>query len=320
MLDRRRSFAEAAPWQPPPVVLVPERRGVALEAGLALPTANAVARGAIYRPVLPSYPFGDSEAGPADLVLLQAGAVAARDLPEVLARCAAAGLPLVAEAAGVEVAGATAILATSPDAARRLQEAGTPALCLPAVLEPQDWRDAVPVEAAGTLRLLAFADDPAVTEMAGLLEDLAALEVATLLLVPCSGTVGGFRQAAAGCALALLPMPFDPFGPQAERGLLAAAVGLVVLRSAGEGELLGETARGEIILPARPTAWMRAIGELSVDPLRRAALRRRALRHARSRFAAGSRGAALDGLLRQTLALAGCPLAAVTPEDPLVPG
>jgi hypothetical protein len=82
----------------------------------------------------------------------------------------------------------------------------------------------------------------------------------------------------------------------AERRLALAAAGLPLLRPAGSDEQPGETAQGEVLVEDTPDAWVQAIGALSVDPARRAALAQRSAASAPASFPR-TREAALDALV-----------------------
>lgn len=327
VLERRRAFAAARPAARPPVVLVPERRAPGAASRIGLPVANALGRGVVYRSVLASCPFGGA-AGGGDALLVGCGAVPAHDLPDLLARAAAARLPAVievSEAAARDALdhpnGETAallargvLLAATPRAARLLEAAGRRCATLPAALDPVEWHAALPAlgEEAGAAAMLAFGDDPALDPLRAPLAHLAALEVAPLSLAgapagPDLPSPRGLRALVPYGALAILPGAAAPGGSappglMEQRALAAAAAGLVVLRRAGEEEPFGETARGEILLPAHPLAWTRMIAELAVDPARRSRLARRAMRHARAQVAHDLRAAALDRIITAHLA------------------
>ncbi|WP_426954928.1 glycosyltransferase [Muricoccus radiodurans] len=103
VLGRRLSFR--TPQPAPRVLLTLDRSGGVLPTPLRVATRNAVGRSVIFRPVLPSFPFGDPRCGRADGVLVAPGAVPPEDLAALRARCAAAGLPVVELSAGPEEEG-----------------------------------------------------------------------------------------------------------------------------------------------------------------------------------------------------------------------
>ena len=126
VLQRRRSFAGWSAPESVPVVLCVGRRPAPGALRLPLPLRNGIDRPVIYREVLPSYPFGDAAAGPADLVLLRAGALSPSLVAEVIPRCVAAGLKLlvemdepmaVAASLGIGEAAASRLLGTDLSAA-----------------------------------------------------------------------------------------------------------------------------------------------------------------------------------------------------------
>lgn len=324
VLAGRRSFGaeRAAPAAPPVVLTVGRRERPGQPPGL--PTRNRPGREVVFRPASAAFPFGDPATGPGGIVLLGAGALRLHDVPDILGRCAAASLALVveadeamagalaqgglpAEAFGQLFAASDAVIATTPRAAARLAAAGIGAVQLPAVLDAAAWLTPVAPHPAGPadapLRLLVFAEDPALAALQPALAGLTALGVAEV--VPLGAAPAGadatqaFRAAAARCDLALLPEPEDP------RALGCAAAGLVTLRGVGagqaqgeqQGEPQGETETGAILLPAQPLAWVRAIAELATDPARRATLARRARRHGLDRMVRGGQEPALDALL-----------------------
>jgi GT2 family glycosyltransferase/glycosyltransferase involved in cell wall biosynthesis len=322
VMDRRRSFAGARPVPRPPVVLAVSPRDGAVPFRLPLPIANRLERAVIYRPGTASHPFGDAAAGEVDAILLGAGTLRPRDAREVLDRCARAGLRVVLEAdeplAEVVAAGRAAspiapgwtLLAATPRAAAILADAGLDAVPFTRPAEPRDWlaasTGAVPFP---TRRVLVFADDPGLPALQPALADLLALDVAEVVTLgqaasPLEGAAT-FRAQTHPGGLLLLPEAPGESGPQAERALIGAAAGLVVLRGVAPGEVPGEAA-GLLLLPEDPAAWIRAIAELGVDATRCARLAREARRHAQARIAAAGGGRAFDRLW-QTIG-AGAPI------------
>jgi len=319
---RRRSFPEAPDGASAPVVLVLDGGDASAGFRLGLPLRNDAARGAVYRSAPPACPIGDAAAcGPADLVLLPAGALPPRDMALVIERCAQAGLKLlleVDEALAARLAsgsdpglpsvirsalrnGAATPLAVSRRAARILAQAGLGPELLPMALDRLAWRavlpDAPPSGADGPLRLLCFEDDPDLPMLRDALEGLVTLGVAELVSFrhpPASQSVeGAFRIQASGCALAVFGAPQGQAPLPAERRMAALAAGLPVLRRAGASERPGDTPQGEVLLAETAQAWQRAIGEISVDDARRGMLARHAALHA-EHGPARMREAALD--------------------------
>jgi GT2 family glycosyltransferase/glycosyltransferase involved in cell wall biosynthesis len=320
VLDRRRSFAAARPAPPAPVALVLEGRGGRRGFRLPLPARNAPGRQPVFRPVEAAYPFGDA-AGPASHLLLRAGALRPRDMPEVVSRAAAAGLRVLVEveetlaaalAASDPVAEALAgalrrpgvtVLAAGEGAAGLLCDAGLGVRRLLPLLDPAAWlpplRPAPELSMApGRLHALTFADDPGLGALQPSIAHLAALGVIEPTTIEQDEGVARFRALAAGCTAALLPGA-PGRGRQAERALACAAAGLVVLRMAGEGEEPGEAADGSLVLPEDSFAWVRTVAELSVDPERCGRLARRARRWALGRMRRGGLAEALDALLAE---------------------
>lgn len=320
IMERRRCFGAPAKSRRP-VVLVMEQPGSMAPLRLPLPLANTVDRPVLMRMVAPSFPFGDPGAGPADAVLLPAGAVRPRQVPELLARCAAAGLPVVvevdeataalldtgdpkAEAAWTLVRAASGVLAGNGQAAALLQAAGVTATRLPLLLDALSW-----VRPAATpspeFRVLAFDDDPDLAALKPAFEDLAALGIARLVTMKSGrassqeSLLAAFRDQAETCRLAVLP---GCSGLSEHRALLCARAGLVVLRGQCRGEPVGETAAGALVLSDAPLAWVRAITELMVDPQRRDTLRRRGLRYALTHTRQAGQAWELDTFLRRVLA------------------
>jgi len=127
------------------------------------------------------------------------------------------------------------------------------------------------------------------------LETLAALGVAEILPLGATRRTEAeahLRARAAGCGVAVLA----GMDGLAERRLALAAAGLPLLRPAGPGEIPGETVQGEVLVEDTPDAWVQAIGALSVDPARRAALAQRSAAGAPTTFPR-LREAALDALV-----------------------
>ncbi len=326
VLERRRSFAAAQPATTPLVALAVIGDADPATFHLALPVHNDVSRDVIYRSVSRTYPFGDAAAGLADVVLTEEAALRPRDLASMAEQCQTAGLPLLVEtdalpsgAPGrtVLAAAGAGFLAPTALAASALRRGGYAVEVLPGFLDPVRWlppvvtsRDVQPRRA--TCRLLGFADDPGLDMLHVTLSDLRALDVADHVLVGAGGLalgpdpVAGLRAIAGTCDLAIFPLAVAADEP---RALALMAAGLVLLRNRVAGEELGETADGQLILPANPDAWLRAIAELSADAPRRAAMARRTRRAMAALMSNPT--APLDKALRQAagpvdLALAGC--------------
>lgn len=132
VLRTRRSFAGEAERGalPCPVVLeITSRRG-----GQLPPRRRGAVSGLVTLPVTAGFPFarlrhdgvgGLGFAGQPGAVLVRAGALALRDLPDLLRECDAAGMPVMVEldeteAAALALPGAEAVLAGLADPARRV--------------------------------------------------------------------------------------------------------------------------------------------------------------------------------------------------------
>jgi hypothetical protein len=335
LLEARRSFAAAAAAPAARSVLLLDRGRPGGPFRLPLALCNRTDRSAVMRSALPSHPFGDRAAGLADAVVIPAGAIRLRDLPDVLRRAAAAGLALLlevddamaeavaaadapprggADAAGAALRriltgdGAPLVLAATEPAAMLLRGLGITTHRVDAALDPVAWlgpAEAEPRHAgtapAGMAQLLCFADDPGLPALGPMLNHLAALGVANVVTAGttplATDGVAAFRAWARGCNLMLLAAPPAIHGLQPERALAAAAAGLVVLRGAEPAESSGETTTGEVLLPAEPEAWLRAIAELAVDPARCAMLAARGRARARDALGRWRWPSGLDALL-----------------------
>ena len=314
---RRRSFPWVAAPRPTPVVVVLRAAEASSAFRLALPLRNDTARVPVYRQGSPATPIGEGAAGQADLVLIPAGVLPPRDIAQVLARCAAAQIPLLVEVdaalarrarpggdapalAAALASGAATALAASEEAAQLLAEAGIRAETLPLALDAASWTaplaESMPPPPEGTLRVLGFDDEPAWPALRAALETLAVLGVVEIMpLGPAPRAAAAeahLRARAAGCGVAVLA------GVQggAERRLALAAAGLPLMRTVGPGEAPGETPQGEVLVADTPDGWVQAIGALSVDPARRTALARRIAAQAPIDFSR-KREAALDALV-----------------------
>jgi GT2 family glycosyltransferase len=316
LLDGRRSFRDALPGTPARVVAVLAPADAARGRRLPLPLRNSLARPFVFRRALPSHPFGEAAAGPADLALLLAGALRPRDLSLLLERCGPGGPPVMLEADArvasallssaerrAALAGRVVPMATDEEAAKALEAAGLAPLRLATSLDPAAWLAPVPPMPApnGTVRLLCFADDPGLGLLRAHLGHLAALGVAETFEVEGPSAdlsdPARFRAVAEGCSLLLLPGSREDLDGQHERALAGAAAALPVLRRAERGEAPGETMRGEVLLPPQPEAWVQAVAELTADPVRHGELSRRALRHAAALMSRIEAENALDAAL-----------------------
>nr|WP_245214938.1 glycosyltransferase [Pararoseomonas indoligenes] len=254
VLDRRRSFVE--PAEAPRIVLTLDRAKVALPTPLAVATRNAVSRPFIFRPILPSFPFGNPLAGTADAVLVASDTLPPGDLEALRRRCAAGGLPVL-DAATDGVSGGGLDVGSGLEAARWLSD-------MP--IAPED----LPSDGSAACRVLfvATGDGAMIAALRPAFEDLSALDVATLSVlggelgdaswykvVPTEGEdpVTVLRRAATAHDVGLAPA-----GPTL---LAMEAAGLPVLQlpafRPGDAELLHD--------------WLlRQVTELAVDAARRA--------------------------------------------------
>ncbi|MFC7694914.1 glycosyltransferase [Paeniroseomonas aquatica] len=277
IMERRRCFAAPSELRPS-VVLVMEQPGSLAPIRLPLPLANTVDRPVVMRVVAPSFPLGDPGTGPADAVLLPAGAVRPRHVPTLLARCAAARLPVLvevdeataallntddpkAEAAWTLVRAGAVVIAGDEQAAALLQAAGVTATRLPLLLDASSWvRPAA--TSSSEFQVIGFDDDPDLEGLKPVFEDLAALGIARLVTMKTGRALSGksllmaFRDQAEACRLAVLP---GSSGLSQHWALLCARAGLVVLRGQFPDEPVGETSAGALVLPNAPLAWVRAI-------------------------------------------------------------
>jgi len=292
VLDRRLAFRTGAAR--PRVVLTLDGPGGALPSPLAAATRNAVSRPFIFRPVLPSFPFGDPSAGPADAVLVAPDALPPEDLAGLRRRCDAAGLPVLEAVPGDP--------GSVPEASARI-----PVGC---GLEPSVWLSGdgpVPLaeaEAETPCRVLLVGDgdDAVLPLLRPVFEDLAALGVATLgvlgrpraaggwfqVLEEGEGGVAALRRAAAAHRLGIARP-----GPTM---LALRAAGLPVLTippALTEGDPDRVAAAREILL--------RDIAELAVDAPRREALAKEARRVAQAALGAPAIAAALDARLARAI-------------------
>ncbi|MFH5925792.1 glycosyltransferase [Roseomonas xinghualingensis] len=264
VLDRRRAF-RAAPMQTR-VILTLDRPGSFLSTPLATATRNAVPRPFIFRPVLPSFPFGDAAVGSADAVLIAPDALPAHDLSALRHHCASVGLPVLEVAAGE----------ASPESG------GNEVLFVGHGLEMASWLADGPADmppqpdSLGPCRVLhALGPDPAVLPaLQPIFEHLAALGVATL------SVLGEPRQTGSW---------FIPIGPEPEGavetlrrtareheiGLAPPGPAMLALQAAGLPVLTipqDLTAEDPDRSRMARDALLRDIAELAADAPRRTAL------------------------------------------------
>ncbi len=295
VLDRRRAF-RAEPERPRVVLTLDAPRG-ALPSPLAAATRNAVSRPFIFRPILPSFSFGDPSAGTADAVLVATDALPAEDLAALRQRCAAIGLPVIAAPVGEPETGAPGeeiFLGEGLDLASWLSD-GPPAV-------PGAASAAGP-EAGVPCRVLfaTTGDDAQLAALYPVFDDLTALGVATLGVLGALPAAWyqalGVAEMDGVAALRRTARDHDLGLAHAGPALLAMqAAGLPVLAIppalAGEDPVAADLARDVLL---------RQVAELSVDTPRRAALGREGRRAARAAMLAHPAGTGIDLHLRSLL-------------------
>ncbi|WP_338664622.1 glycosyltransferase [Pararoseomonas sp. SCSIO 73927] len=289
VLDRRRSFAVAA--EAPRIVLTLDRATATLPTPLAVATRNAVSRTSIFRPILPSFPFGNALAGMADAVLVSPDALPPGDLEALRRRCAAAGLPVLEVACGRE-AGDGLEVGSGLEAARWLSD-----------MPPAPEKVASDEGAACRVLFVSTGDETMVAALRPAFEDLSALDVATL------GILGG-RPGNAQWYKAILTEGKDPvavlrrvaaahdigLAPPGPTLLAMEAAGLPVLQlpdfRTGDAEFLHD--------------WLlRQVAEFAVNAARQADAARAGAAKARAAILHRSDIAALDRRLAQAFRGAG---------------
>ncbi|WP_424135258.1 glycosyltransferase, partial [Roseomonas chloroacetimidivorans] len=259
VLDRRRAL-RAVPMRPR-VILTLDRPKSVLPSPLAAATRNAVSRPFIFRPILPSFPFGDPAAGSADAVLVAPDALPPEDLAELRRRCARAGLPVL-DAVG----GDSAV----PEGA------STSSLKLEHGLEAESWLSDGGQRSLGKTEgkmppyrvlYLAGPDDTLLAALYPVFEHLAALDVATLSVLGRPSIAGGWFQGIdigpQGAVAALRRAAPDHHIGLAEPGpamLALQAAGLPVLPIS---PVLASDDQEQATLAA--DALLRAIAELVAD-------------------------------------------------------
>jgi glycosyltransferase involved in cell wall biosynthesis len=296
VLDRRRAF-RAEPERPRVVLTLDAPHG-ALPSPLAAATRNAVSRPFIFRPILPSFPFGSPSA---DAVLVAPDALPAGDLAALRQRCAAIGLPVIEAPVGGPGTGErdeSVFLGEGLETASWLSE-GPPA----APGAAPGAASAAGPDAGAPCRVVfaATGDDAQLAALHPVFEDLAALGVATLCVlgaVPAAwyqaiGIEGADGVAALRRAARDHHLGIAHAGP-ALLAMQAAELPVLAIPPAlaGDDPAAADLARD---------ALLRQVAELSVDTPRRVALGREGRRTARAAMLAHPAGQGVDLRLRALL-------------------